>query len=370
MSVNADSPLLRIAVVGGSGLIGQRHCRHVATNKRCELIAIVDPSRTAAKVADAYSVPLYPSITELIQSPQKPHAAIVCTPNTTHVPIAIQLVRAGIHVLCEKPISGDTLSAVGLIREAKEHNVQLLIGHHRRFNPYIIAAKRILESGKLGEITAVNALWAAMKPDSYFQGEGLTWRSSRAGGGGPILINFIHEIDLLQYLLGPVKLIHAVKCPSRRRPVSEDTVEEGAAIMLNFWSGVVGTLLILDNVASPHNFEQATGENPLIPKSGRDVYRIFGTSGTLSIPDLTISTYGERSLSWTEEMCFEQVTVDGPDQAPFDAQLDHFISVCRGETRPNCTGEDGLRALQVCEAVLQALEGFDRGVVEIKPQLT
>ena len=369
MSANAETPVLKIAVVGGSGLIGQRHCRHVAANETCELIAIVDPSRTAVDVADSYHVPLYPSIAELLPSPRKPQAAIVCTPNNTHVPLAIQLVRAGIHVLCEKPISGDSRSAAALIREAEQHRVQLLIGHHRRFNPYIINAKEVLNSGRLGEITAVNGLWTAMKPAPYFQGEGVAWRSSRAGGGGPLLINFIHEIDLLQYLLGPVKLVYAAKCPARRHAESKDPVEEGAAIVLHFSSGVVGTFLILDNVASPHNFEQATGENPLMPKSGRDVYRIFGTKGTLSIPDMMLSTYRASSHSWTEEMCFEQVTVDNPDRAPFDAQLDHFVSVCRGDIEPSCTGEDGLRALQVCEAILQAIEGSGHGVIEINPQI-
>lgn len=366
MKETAIAPL-KIAVVGGSGLIGKRHCQHVTANSSTELIAIVDPSPAAIEVAKIHATALYSSLPALLESPHKPDAAIVCTPNHTHVPLSVQLLQAGVHVLCEKPISTDVESAKTLIREAEKHNVKLLIGHHRRFNPYMLAAKKIVDSEVLGAITAVNGLWAAAKPAEYFCGD-FQWRSNKRQGGGPILINFIHEVDLMHYLFGPVTRIHAEKTISRRNPENENSAEEGAAIILRFASGVVGTFLISDNVASPHSFEQGTGENPLLPRTGLDVYRVFGTKGTLSVPDMLLSTYGQKEPSWQQEMLLRRVEIENAAVAPFDSQLEHFVSVCRGEASPSCTGEEGLRALQVCKAVRSALERpGSGGSVDIDP---
>lgn len=352
---------LRIAIVGGSGLIGKRHCQHVAANPSADLIAIVDPSPAAIEIAKLHRTMLFPTLQALFDSAVEVDAAIVCTPNHTHVPIASELAKAGIHILCEKPISIDIESGRSLVNIAQEHGVKLLIGHHRRFNPYMLKAKKIVDSGILGDVTAVNGLWTTIKPDDYFAGEALSWRSSRSRGGGVILINFIHEIDLMHYLFGPVTRIHAEKTISRREHQGSDPAEEGAAITLRFASRIVGTFIIADNVASPHSFEQGTGENPMLPQSGLDVYRIFGTRGTLSFPDMTLSSYGNGKVSWLEKISSQQLEIENMDVAPFDSQLNHFIAVCRGEEQPSCTGEEGLRALAVCEAIREALASADGG---------
>jgi predicted dehydrogenase len=358
---------LKVAVVGGSGLIGKRHCQHVASNPATRLIAIVDPFPGGPDIAKLHNTTLYSSIRELISSPHKPDAAIVCTPNQTHVPLSKELAQAGIHILCEKPISTTIESAKDLLEVAKKDNIKLLVGHHRRFNPYMIKAKKIVESGALGQITAVSGLWTTFKPPEYFAPGAVKWRSSKRSGGGVVLINFIHEIDLLQYLLGPVTRIHAERAFQRRsNPEDSEAAEEGAAITTRFASGVVGTFIISDNVASPHSFEQGTGENPLLPPSGADVYRIFGTDGTLSFPDMILSTYNNQKKTWERKIAMQKQEVENMQVAPFDTQLNHFVRVCRGQEDPSCTGEEGLRALVVCEAVRKALEGDQNGgTVEI-----
>jgi predicted dehydrogenase len=344
--------LLKIAVVGGSGLIGKRHCQHVAENHRTHFCAIVDPGPAASAIASAFSVPLYSSVDALLQSVDKPDAAIVCTPNHTHVPVSIQLARAGVHILCEKPISQDVESARSLIDVAREQDVKLLIGHHRRFNPYIIAMKNAIDSSVLGQVIAVNALWTTIKPADYFEGAN-AWRSNQAHGG-VVLINFIHDIDLMHHLFGPVTRIHAEKTLTRRSKAAE-AVEEGAAITLRFASGVVGTFIISDNVASPHSFEQGTGENPNLPQSGLDVYRVLGSQGTLSFPDMICWSYENVESSWNNSMAFEKLQVDNIDVPPLVSQLDHFIDVCNNKSQPTCTGEEALQALVVCEALRSAL---------------
>lgn len=349
-----------VVVVGGSGLIGKRHCQHVEDNPDTNLIAIVDPSPAARAVAASFNVPVFSSIDHMLKATSgavaKPRAAIVCTPNAIHVPLSTALLRAGIHVLCEKPISTDLKSARQLIQEAAEADkAKLLIGHHRRFNPYVVAMKNVLDSGLLGDITAVMGCWTTYKPDSYFEGD-CSWRLNRNQGGGVILINFVHEIDLLQYFFGAVVKVHAEKATARRSQ-TEDAVEEGAAITLRFDSGVVGTFIISDAVASSQNFEATTGENPMIPRAEclMDVYRVFGTKGTLGFPSMRVQSFGDREASWQNKLVSEQVLVKNVDVAPLTAQLQHFVKVCKGEEKPKCSGEDGLRALEACEMVREQL---------------
>lgn len=349
----APAPLT-IAVIGGGGLIGIRHCQYVFENPNSTLAAIVDPGPDAVEVARRFDVPLHRTVDELLASPHKPEAAIVCTPNHTHVPVGIQLARAKVHILCEKPISIDCASAQTLNEEVERNGVQLVIGHHRRFNPYMLALKGIVDSGKLGRIVAVNGLWTTIKPPSYFQGAN-AWRS-RKGSGGVVLINVIHDIDLMHYLFGPIVSVHAEKTQAQRSAANE-AVEEGAALILKFESGLVGTFIISDNVASPHSFEQGTGENPNLPMTGSDVYRVFGSRGTVSFPDMTWSSYQTAEPSWNNSILQTTLPVPNKDQAPLALQLEHFVKVCRGDEVPTCPGKEGLRALAVCEAVTTALGG-------------
>ena len=343
---------IKIAVVGGSGLIGKRHCQHVADNPRADFCAIVDPGPAAPEIAALFKVPLYASIDALLKSNDKPDAAIICTPNHTHVPISLQLAEAGVNILCEKPISQDAQSAQQLIDVVRKQDVKMLIGHHRRFNPYVIALKKAIDSGLLGQIVAVNALWTTIKPAPYFQGEH-AWRSNKAHGG-VVLINFIHDIDLMHHLFGPVIRVHVEKTISQRSQ-NPEAVEEGAAITLRFASGVVGTFIVSDNVSSPHSFEQGTGENPNLPASGSDVYRVFGSRGTLSFPDMKWSSHQDIEPSWNNGMTCKSLAVDGIDIPPLASQLNHFIDVCEGKCAPTCTGEEALQALVVCEGVRSAL---------------
>lgn len=161
----------------------------------------------------------------------------------------------------------------------------------------------------------------------------------------------IHEVDILQYLLGPITRVHAEQTISQRG----NEAEEGAAILLRFASGIVGTFILCDAAPSPHFFESSTGENPIIPKSGgKDVYRIFGTEGTLSVGDGIITRYEAGvQKSWSSQLTETRLVVGS--EVPFDEQIEHLVQVVRGVEQPRCTGEDGLSAVAVCEAIKRAM---------------
>lgn len=346
---------ITVAIIGG-GLIGPRHAQSLLNNQLTTLVALVDPAPHGPTVAQALSTSYYPSIKTLLASPDRPTVAIVCTPNHTHVDISRQLITAGVNVLVEKPISSDIASAMSLVALAKQHNIRLLVGHHRRFNPYITKTKKLINSNVLGRIVAVNGLWTTYKPPSYYLPP-TEWRQTSSGG--VVFINLVHEIDLMHYLFGRIVRVHAEEAIRHR----EYEADEGVALILRFESGVIGTFLVSDATPSPHNFESGTGENPTIPKSGKDFYRIFGTEGCLSVPEMTLSSYkGREQKSWTETMSVENTVVD-ESIIPFDAQLENLARVLRGEEKAVCDGEEGVRALIVCEAIRRAMKGC--GTVDI-----
>ena len=108
-----DSDPVKIAVIG-LGIIGPRHADAVLSNKNTQLLCLVGPNPNP-KVLERFDVPWYPDVTAMLSSADIPDAAIVCTPNHTHVPISKQLLSAGIHVLCEKPISDSVESGLDLV---------------------------------------------------------------------------------------------------------------------------------------------------------------------------------------------------------------------------------------------------------------
>jgi predicted dehydrogenase len=105
---------VKIAIIG-TGLIGPRHANAVLNEPDAVLTCIVDPNPAAKAVAEKLKCPIYPSVGAMLASPDKPDAALVCTPNHTHVPISKELLESGVHVLCEKPISIDIASGEELV---------------------------------------------------------------------------------------------------------------------------------------------------------------------------------------------------------------------------------------------------------------
>ncbi|KAI7202863.1 NAD(P)-binding protein [Hortaea werneckii] len=338
---------INVAVIG-TGVIGPRHAKSVVSCEDATLFCLVDPSPAAAQIAQDFNVPLFGSVREMQEAGVAPDAAIVCTPNKTHVAVSEELLEIGVHVLVEKPISTTIESGRRLVEAAEQSGRHLLVGHHRRFNPFVTATKQALLENKIGRPIAVSGLWMTFKPPEYYQAP-MEWHA-QAGDGGPILINLVHEVDILQYLLGPITRVHAEQTISQRG----HEAEEGAAILLRFASGVVGTFVLSDATPSPHSFEQGTGENPLLPQSGRDFYRIFGSEGTLSVGDMTLWKFGDgEQKTWTSKIGSSEVAVG--KEVPFDEQIEHLVRVVRDEEQPRCTGKDGLSALMVCDAVKTAI---------------
>src|SRR5262249_54864874 len=195
------------------------------------LCGIADPSPAANAVAQTSGAALYPSINALIER-ERPDGVIVATPNKLHVENGVDCVRHGVAVLVEKPIADSVAEAMQLVDAAERARVPLLVGHHRRHSSFIECARKVVSEGALGRLVAVTGAALFYKPDGYF--DEAPWR--REPGGGPILINMIHEVDDLRALCGEIVAVQAMASNATRAHVVEDTV----AVTLQFANDALG----------------------------------------------------------------------------------------------------------------------------------
>lgn len=335
---------IRIALVG-AGTFGRKHLLVLRDEPGFVPAGIADPSPAARALAGEHGLPWHAGPAALLDA-VRPDGAIVVTPNHLHVPHGLLCIERGIPVLVEKPVAETPERGEHLAAAAERADVPVLVGHHRRHNPILETARDVVASGQLGRVVAANLAWLARKPDSYFE---MAWR--REPGGGPVLINMVHEIDALRFVLGEIVAVRAMTANAVRGFPVEDT----AAIILRFASGALGTIVLSDATETPWNWELTSGENAIYPRQLAECGMIAGTKGSLSIPGLELWNHAERpgtERGWNAPMLRERLSF-APDDA-YRRQLRHFGRVIRREERPRVSARDATRTLSVCLAVLES----------------
>ena len=337
---------VRIAVAG-AGLIGMEHIRCIQATEGAELIAIVDPSSAAEHKAHELGVAHFTELKDLL-SAGLAEGVVLATPNNLHAEQTRQCIEAGLASLVEKPVSSDIESARALVDfyRIKGGDVPVLVGHHRSYSGVMQAASNQISRGELGRLVAIQGSALFYKPAHYFR-EG-KWRTKK--GGGPILLNLIHEIGNLRQLCGEIRSVSAITSNSIRNFEVEDT----CAIALEFESGALGTFILSDTAASPKSWEQTSGENrsyahyPL-----ESCYHITGTQGSLSVPSMKRYRYSANTdPSWWNQ--FEQSNIEFDEVDPLIEQMKSFVAVINGEEAPRVSLLDGYMNLLVIEAVMES----------------
>lgn len=351
--------VLQIALVG-AGLVGRRHASLVKSIRGCELDCVVDPSAAARDFASSLGVPHFESLDALVSS-RRPDGVIIATPNHLHVEQGLRCIEAGIPVLIEKPVADRLDQGLALLEAADRADAKILVGHHRRYSAIIAKAIEAIEQGAVGRITAVSVTELLYKPDDYFAGAN-AWRTRP--GGGPALINLIHDIGNLRALVGEIVELHALASSAVRGHEVEDT----AAVSLRFANGALGTIILSDTAVSDRSWEHTSGEDrdnfDRAYVDDVDCYLIAGTEGSLGIPTLQLRRFGEGvDHSWLNPLDRSCMPVEAAD--PLVAQIGHFCDVIRGEAEPLVSLRDGLANLAVIEAIHQSARTGERVTVSI-----
>ena len=332
---------VRIAVVG-AGLVGRRHVDAIAAAKGARLAAIVEPSGEGAEYAAGLGVRHHGELNAMLEGGTC-DAVILATPTPLHAEQALACIETGLPVLVEKPIADVSEAARAVVEGGERAGVAVVVGHHRRHNPIIASAKEVIARGMLGDVRAVQATCWLRKPDDYFAEA--PWRTRK--GAGPISVNLVHDVDLLRHLVGEVTEVRAQAAPSARGHENEDV----AAAVLTFACGAIGTISVSDAIAAPWSWEHTAGEYPVYPRTSESCYLIGGTLGSLSVPDLTLWRH-EGDAGWWSPMTAMRSPRASVD--PLVAQVVQFAAVARGEAEPLVSGREGLRTLEVIEAIDRA----------------
>ena len=214
----------------------------------------------------------------------KPEAVVIATPNATHADIALHCLARGAAVLIEKPVADSVEDARRICAAAEAAGVPAIVGHQRRHNPIMRRAREIVAGGGLGRPVCLTALATWYKPADYFDTK---WR--REKGGGPILINLIHDIDQLRFLFGDVATVQAMTSHAIRGFEVEDTV----TVLLRFRNGALGTVTVSDTAVAPWNWDLAAGEAERFPRQDVNSHYLSGTDASLTLPRLEYWHYRE-----------------------------------------------------------------------------
>ena len=335
---------VRLAVVG-AGLVGSKHARLVSSQPASSLVAVCDVDSRRKSVAERFDVPFYQDL-EALLAERNPEGVIIATPNGTHSAVAEVCTRKATDMLIEKPIANSLPEARQIIQSAEEAGCQVLVGHHRRHNPLIQEARSIVGDGTLGRLVAVSMMWALRKPADWYQVE---WRCRRPSGG-PVMVNLIHDLDVLRFICGEIRQVYAQSGSSARGLEVEDSL----SITLSFASGALGSILASDATPSPWSYELNSGENPYYFHTSENSYYFLGTRASLALPKMELWHYADPARAgWQHPLERSRRKVAGAD--PLVRQLEHFCRVVRRKELPLVDGQDGTRSLAVALAVLESI---------------
>jgi predicted dehydrogenase len=345
-------------LLSGPGLIGRKHVDLIAENPETQLVGIVAPDHEHNfEYAQQHGVKLYHHLGEALAQ-LSVDGAIISSPNAFHFDQTQVCVEHDVPVLVEKPLTDCLETAAKLVKLSEDKKVPVLVGHHRTYSPLLAAAHQFVTSEAFGEAVCLQGSALFYKPDDYFLAG--PWRTKI--GGGPILINMIHEIGIMRFIFGDIESVTA-RITSKTRGFE---VEDSVAVTLGFQCGAIGTFLLSDASASSKSWEMTAGENPAYPHfPTQDCYHFSGTMGSLDFPSMRYRTYLENSVqSWW--LPFVEGSVPFQPQDPLKLQLAHFVDVVRGRAVPLVSARDGYLNMVVLEAIVKAAKtGSEVKVSEI-----
>ena len=228
-------PRIRFAIIG-CGRIARRHAEHIRSLGHLAAVCDVDPARAAAFGKD-FGARHYPDVGEMLRAENDIDVVSVCSPNGLHAAHTIASLQAGRHVLCEKPMAISVQDCRSMIFEAERANRRIFIVKQNRFNPPVAAVKRLIDEGRLGRIYSIqlNCIWN--RNDAYYAD---SWRGTKSQDGGTLYTQFSHFIDLLYWLVGDVRDVHALAANYQHRSTIE--FEDTGTVILRFYNDTIGTI--------------------------------------------------------------------------------------------------------------------------------
>ncbi len=314
-----------IAVIGCGG-ISNCHIKAYGKNQYAKLVVFCDiEEKKTLKFAEQYGAEHYIDYRELLENIEKLDAISICTPPVSHKEIAVAALKKNVNVLCEKPLAINAAEAEEMVDAAAQSSAFLMTAYPFRFREEMLKTKQLLEKETIGTpLFAHNAF--SFLVENIHQ----TWFTKKEiSGGGIIIDNGAHAIDIFHFLFGDIADVAARTRIHDRR----NKVEDNALILLEMKSGLCATIELSWSVPFPQE----------------DYLEIYGSRGTITVSSRYVRYRNSDSKQWV------YAQTDPAFQAGFDNEINHFIHCIRSKEQPRSTGEDGLRALQIIEKIYSSL---------------
>ena len=345
---------VRIGLIG-AGIMGSRghFPGYMEIPDKVRFAAVCDKNPKAVQsIVEKSDARGYSDYQELISDPSV-DAVDICLPHNLHGPVALAALRAGKHVIVEKPFTISLEQADEIIAEAKKRRLTLMVAENMRFIKAYEVAKRLVDAGEIGEICYVRGYTGGPNSETT---DPSNWRIRAAeSGGGTIMDDGIHCFYLFRWFAGEVKSVYAVTTKLGKSAVSE--VEDNAVGTLRFASGALGIFGFTTTTASPWTEELqifGTKGSIFVDFLASNPIRLFSISGRSSNTTDWWSRYGDVSweLPFVEHSTTEWVTNS------MKREVQHFVDCIQTGNQPLVTGEDGKKAV---ELVLKAYESARTG---------
>jgi UDP-N-acetyl-2-amino-2-deoxyglucuronate dehydrogenase len=227
--------MINFAIIG-CGRIAERHAEHIS--KRGKLIAVCDiVTEKANAMVESYGAVAYTDYAEMLKNETTIDVVAVCSPNGLHAIHSIEALKAGYHVLCEKPMGLTVQECGDMIQAAERANKRLFAIKQNRYNPPVAAVKEVIESGKLGKVLSIQLSCFWNRNTDYYAN---SWKGTKDLDGGTLFTQFSHFVDLLYLLIGDVEEVAAMIGNFAHQGIIE--FEDTGVVILKFTNGAIGTI--------------------------------------------------------------------------------------------------------------------------------
>ncbi len=319
----------------GCGRIAYKHAEAIKKNEKANLLCVCDIiEERATEYKDKYGAEAHFTDYRKMLEYSGLDVVNICTPSGMHAEMGIAAAKAGKHVIVEKPMALSLKDADDLIEACDENGVKLAVCFQNRFNPPVQKLRRALEEGRFGKLTHASATVRWFRPQDYY--DQAPWRGTRAMDGGCLMNQSIHNIDLLQWMMGPVESVFGYTATNLRKIECEDV---GVAV-LKFKNGALGVI------------EAST---TIYPENLEETLNIFGEKGTVVLGGIAVNKIETWKFADSTD---ENVDLDGHQQdVPnvygfgHDALVEDFIQAVTNNSKPYIDGWEGRRALEIVKAV-------------------
>ena len=338
---NVKGRKIRIAVVG-CGRISANHLSAIeAHQNNFELVAVCDCESAPLKVVmEKYKVPGYLSMEEMISNEELDIVSI-CTPSGMHPDQTVDIAKAGIHVISEKPMATRWSDGLRMVKACDDANVRLFVVKQNRRNATLQLLKRVMQEKRFGRIFMVNINVFWTRPQAYY--DQAKWRGTWELDGGAFMNQASHYIDLADWLIGPVDKVQAMMGTLERDIEVEDT----GVINIRWRSGAMGSINVT-MLSYPKNYEGSI--------------TILGEKGTVRVGGLAVNEI--QHWEFEDKRDYDNEVIDANYETASVYGFGHplyyknIVDVLRGDAEPETDGREGLKSLEVLiAAYLAARDG-------------